>query len=100
MVKYRISNKAIEDLSGIWEYTYDKWSEKQADKYYRMLIETFQEVADSPLIGKKYSIIRNDLLGCRSGRHIVFYRRIENDEVEIIRILHEQMDIKNRLKKE
>jgi toxin ParE1/3/4 len=95
MGKYRISKKAVEDLSGIWEYTYDQWSENQAEKYYRMLIETFYEVANNPEIGKSYSLIRDDLLGFKSGRHIVFYRRVRNDEIEIIRILHEQMDIKS-----
>jgi len=39
MAKYRLSNKAVEDLANIWEYTYQTWSEKQADKYYRFLLE-------------------------------------------------------------
>ena len=31
MAKYELTNKAIEDLTEIWEYTVDKWSEQQAD---------------------------------------------------------------------
>ena len=31
MAKYHFTNKAVEDLSGIWDYTYDIWSEKQAE---------------------------------------------------------------------
>jgi hypothetical protein len=38
MAKYSFTNKAIEDISNIWEYTFDNWSEKQADKYYSLLI--------------------------------------------------------------
>ncbi|MEI6021854.1 MAG: type II toxin-antitoxin system RelE/ParE family toxin, partial [Bacteroidota bacterium] len=34
MVKYHFTNKAIEDLTEIWQYTVEEWSEKQADKYY------------------------------------------------------------------
>ena len=34
MPKVRYSNKAVEDLSSIWEYTLSEWSETQADEYY------------------------------------------------------------------
>lgn len=33
MASYVLTNKAVEDLSSIWEYTFDTWSERQADKY-------------------------------------------------------------------
>ena len=35
MAKHKLTNKAVEDLTEIWNYTYDKWSEYQADKYYQ-----------------------------------------------------------------
>ena len=38
MPRIRYSNKAVEDLTSIWDYTYTEWSEKQADEYYAMLI--------------------------------------------------------------
>ena len=38
MPKVRYSNKAVEDLTSIWEYTLSEWSESQADEYYEMLI--------------------------------------------------------------
>jgi len=98
MGKYRISRKAIDDLSAIWEYTYEEWSEIQADKYYWMLIEACNEISDNPEIGKNYSIIAKDIFGIRSGHHIVFYRRMEKDDIQIVRILHEQMDLKERVK--
>lgn len=98
MGKFRLSNKAVIDLSDIWQYTYTNWSENQSDKYYRMLIETCQGLADNPKIGSSYPLIREDLLGYRSGRHIIFYREVKNNEIEIIRILHERMDLKIRLK--
>ena len=28
--------------------------------------------------------------------HLIFYRKVENDIVEIVRILHQRMDIKKR----
>ncbi len=98
MAKYKLTNKAVDDLTLIWNYTFDKWSEKQADKYYYMLVDNFNEIADNPNLGKNYSGVTENLLGFRSGRHIIFYRKVEENEVEITRILHEQMDLKNRVK--
>lgn len=46
MGKFTLSNKAIEDLSNIWNYTFDTWSESQADKYYTILLESCQDIAD------------------------------------------------------
>ena len=33
MANHVLTTKAIEDLSIIWNYTWEVWSEKQADKY-------------------------------------------------------------------
>lgn len=52
MAKYFLRNKAVEDLSKIWDYTCEIWSENQADKYYELIIKTCQEIAKSPTIGK------------------------------------------------
>ena len=98
MAKYRLTNKAVDDLTSIWNYTLEKWSEKQADKYYNMLIDNFNEISKTPSLGKNYSDIIKNILGLRVGRHIIFYRELQNNEIEIIRILHEQMDLKNRIK--
>ena len=97
MAKYRLTQKAVADLADIWNYTYDKWSENQADKYYQLLIDTFDQIADNPELGEDYSIVIEDLSGFRAGRHIIFYRNVEGDKIEVVRILHEQIDLGNRL---
>lgn len=58
MAKYQISNKAVGDLSSIWNYTVDEWSEQQADQYYEMLITSCGKIADNlVLFGRKYDEI-------------------------------------------
>lgn len=98
MGKYKYTNKAVYDLTQIWIYTLNKWSEEQADRYYQMLLENCKEVANNPELGKNYSGVTENLFGFKAGRHIIFYRRIDENEVEITRILHEQMEIENRIK--
>ncbi len=97
MAKYKLTNKAVEDLTHIWDYTFDKWSEKQADTYYEMLLENCQHIADDPNIGKNYEGIKDELFGLKTYRHIIFYRKSDDNPIEITRILHEQMDLKNRI---
>ena len=97
MWNYKLTNKAVADLSKIWEYTFEVWSEKQADKYYNELISNCEEIAKNPDLGKNYEGISKQLLGIKANRHIIFYRTLSEDYVEITRILHERMDLKKRI---
>lgn len=97
MGKFVLTNKAVEDLGDIWNYTLDRWSEKQADKYYQDLLDACQEVADDPRLGKNYDGVRAELNGVRVMKHVLFFRIVDRDNIEISRILHERMDLKDRL---
>jgi toxin ParE1/3/4 len=97
MSKYELTNKAVEDLNKIWNYTFDSWSEYQADKYYEMLLNSCQDIANNPELGKNYAGITSELSGLKVNKHIIFYRKSTDNLIEIIRILHEQMDLENRI---
>lgn len=97
MAEFKLTNKAVEDLSEIWDNTFEVWSERQADLYYAMLISNCQEIADNPDLGKSYDGITQSLRGIKANRHIIFYRTINENYVEITRILHERMDLKKRI---
>ena len=94
MANYRLTIKAVEDLSEIWNYTYDNWSEKQADQYYQMQLDSCQDIAENRVIGKNYERIIKSIFGIQAGRHIIFYRKIANNQVEVTRIMHDRMDLK------
>lgn len=96
MAKYSLTNKAVEDLAKIWDYTFEQWSEHQADKYYKMLISNCEEISINPNFGKTYDGVTSKLLGIKVNRHIIFYRIMEKNEIEITRILNGRMDLKNR----
>lgn len=97
MAKVILRQEAINDLNDIWIYTFTEWSEKQADKYYAALEFACMQIGNNPDLGNKYEGISNNLLGLRTGKHIIFYQIISKDRIEIIRILHERMDLKNRI---
>lgn len=99
MAKYFLTKKAVSDLSEIWEYTFDTWSEKQADIYYSSIIKAIKSITDGHIHGDKdYSKIKPGLFCHRCRKHLIFYQYIENDDIEVIRILHEKMDVSMRLK--
>jgi len=97
MSKYILTKKALLDLSDIWNYTFDTWSENQADKYYSILLENCKNLANNPVLGKTYENIIDGLKGFRTGKHVIFYKKHKLDSILIIRILHGQMDLKNRI---
>ena len=97
MADYTLTNKAVQDLSSIWNYTEKTWSERQADKYYFMLLESCQDLADGKVSGKNYPEIDAHIFGLKAGQHILFYRKLNANKIEIVRILHGRMDLKNRM---
>lgn len=97
MPDYFLTNKAVEDLAEIWNYTFDNWSEKQADIYYNLLISSFKKIVKNPGLGKLYFKIPDEIYGVKAGSHIIFYRKLAHTNIEIVRILHNKMDIKSRM---
>lgn len=97
MAKFYLTNKAVEDLGDIWNYTIETWSENQAEIYYSLLIQSCQELASKPNQGKSYELVEKNVLGFKTGQHVIFYRIITEKEIEVVRILHGMMDMKGHL---
>lgn len=97
MPAYHFSEDAVEDLNGIWLYTFNTWSLEQADRYYQLLINECEYIAQHPHSGKPMEHVKKGYHASRVKSHIIFYKMTKNNGVEIIRILHQQMDIENRL---
>ena len=97
MLKFYLSNKAVEDLNDIWDYTVKTWSENQAEIYYSLLMDSCQELANKPSQGKSYDVVEKNVLGFKTGEHIIFYQIVSLNEIEVVRILHVMMDMKNHI---
>ena len=95
--KYRISEQAINDLNDIWVYTLHKWSKEQADRYYHLIIEEIEFIADNFMIGKSVEETRKNYRVTKVKSHLIFYRKTENELVEIVRVLNQRMDLKKYL---
>jgi toxin ParE1/3/4 len=97
MAKFSFSNRALDDLIEIWDYTVEQWSENQAEKYYILIMASCMDLANNPQLGKSYNIVSQNLLGYKCGEHVIFYQEIVKNEIEIARVLHGMMDLKSKI---
>jgi len=93
---YVVSKKAVGDLEDIWLYTVENWSIARADRYYKLIFDEIDHICQDPTSGKVMNDIRKGYRASKVKSHLIFYRIIE-ETIEIIRILHERMDIDSRL---
>ena len=97
MAIFRISIKAEQDLANIGFYTKSTWGLEQSKIYLLRLDKCFHFIAQNPDIGKNCDNIRDNYRKYPEGTHVIFYRINQNNVVEIMRILHQQMDVELNL---
>ena len=97
MTTFRLTILAEMDFDGIGAYTQEMWGTAQAARYLAKLDETFAALARTAALGKDRTDLRPDLLSCPCNRHVIFFRRDGQGNVEILRILHDRMDFELHL---
>jgi toxin ParE1/3/4 len=95
MTPYGLSPQAQADIDAIWDYTADRWSEEQADRYIK-LQEAMERLARDPRRGRPCDQLRRGYRKYSVGSHVLFFRVVAN-RIEIIRVLHQQMDFERHL---
>jgi len=97
MKKYSLSRKAEEDIRGIWDYTADMWGVEQAEKYLKGLEKRLEQLSDTPdTLGVKRESLKPDYMSSLYENHVIFFIKSENS-IEVIRVLHQRMDISNQI---
>lgn len=87
---YALSPLAEIDLEDIWLYTFQNWSLAQADSYHRDLVMAFEGLASGTKRGRDVDV-RPDYLKCPVGSHMIYFRD-RDDQIEVIRVLHQRQD--------
>ena len=96
-MSYKLSVKALHDIENIWLYTFKNWSLEQADRYINLIFDEIEYLVKNQNSGKNFSHIRKNYRCAKVKSHLIFYRQIDNVDIEVIRVLHQRMDIENRL---
>jgi toxin ParE1/3/4 len=95
-MRFVISPRARADIDDIWNYTVERWGERQAEIYLRLLKAAVDAVAKDPDIGRECDEVRAGYRRYTVGSHVLFYRVIAT-AVVVVRILHQRMDVERHL---
>ena len=94
----KISLQANNDIENIWLYTMSNWSKEQADRYYNNIFDEIEYISNYPNSGKNYGDLVKGYFASRVKSHLIFYKiDTKENTIQIIRVLHQRMDIENRL---
>ena len=82
---------ASDDVQDILQYTLTTWGEGQMEKYAAVLNAAFNQLAQSPALGRR----KDDLYpGCRCyqvERHCIYYD-VQGRALRVARVLHVRME--------
>lgn len=98
MRPYDLTPSALDDLKEIARYTLTTWGKKQSLTYADLLEKHFCAIAARTAYGRTFSKRYPQILVSRCEHHYIFYLHPEGKPPCILAILHERMDIVNRLK--
>lgn len=93
MKRWRLTRKARADLADIWNYTADLWGIAQAERYIRQIEMELTAASQGTALARPIDAYWR----VKSGHHICIFRKLPDCDIEIIRILHERMDIDRHL---
>lgn len=97
MNKWRLTPAARRDLVVIWNYTAERWGVDQAEDYVGNIRAVLSDAASGTPLIQRIDEVRSDYFRIRTRRHLCYFKRLANDDIQVIRILHERMDVKGRL---
>jgi toxin ParE1/3/4 len=93
----RLTPRARLDLADIWADGAARWSPDQADRYIRAIDAILQDLARFPLMAAPADAVRPGYRKHPAGVHIIWLRLPDDETLEVVRVLHGQMDIDRHL---
>jgi toxin ParE1/3/4 len=105
--RIKLSRKARKDIENALAWSLDQFGERQHDAYQELIREALVEIADDPTAppARERPEIRKGIWTFhiarrgRHARHLFVYRLKRNGEVDIVRFLHDAMDLPQHLPK-
>jgi toxin ParE1/3/4 len=97
MTGYVLSPAAQADLEAIWTYTAETWGEAQARRYILAIRDACQALANGMASGRRIDDIRPGYRKLPVGSHTLFFRTADTGQIDVVRILHQRMNVAGRL---
>ena len=93
MPNFSLTEAAKSDLKSIARFTQKRWGREQRNHYLKTLDDCFHQLSNNPNMGQVCSEIRPGYYKFLTGSHVVYYHSKSNEYIEIVRVLHENMDV-------
>lgn len=113
MARYRLSRPAEDDISRILAASEERWGTEGRRRYAAIIAATLRQLAHDPeapatrdrtelLAGVRSIHLRyvrgvDPAMRVRRPVHIIYYRAVTPDLIEIVRVLHERMEPRRHL---
>ncbi len=97
MIPIKVSRRAFNDLSEIWNYVAAD-SLTAADRQQQALISSMQRLSDQSFLGRVRPEFGIDARALVAGEYLVIYK-VETDHICISRVIHGARDVPHALNK-
>lgn len=98
-MRFRLTRPAVRDLAEIGRYTLENWGEEQARRYRASLSARLKWLCQNPSLWRERPEIRQGVYTYREQSHVIVFWKCE-EGIEVLRVLHERMDLVSRLQGE
>jgi toxin ParE1/3/4 len=95
-MRLAVSHAAREDLKNIASYTERRWGPARKTEYMKAIREKLRGLLRHPRLGAEREDVGVGYRALQAGSHVAFYRQ-GDDEIVIVRVLHQRMDTKLHL---
>ena len=101
MISYRLEPAADRRLNDIYDYTAERWGEKQADRYVDDLFDAIRKIVAHQIYWRPIAAqLRVNGFCAKSGAHMIYWREAADGGVLVFSILHERMQQGARLRED
>ncbi len=95
-IRLLLSPKAKEDLRDIYLHGIETWGLTQSTKYLSLIKSQVLNLIEFPLIGIDRGTLMKEVRSISVESHVIFYR-LRNNDIELLRILHQRQDPERHL---
>ncbi len=91
-MKFRLTRPAIRDLTEIGRYTRETWGEEQARRYRTAITARLKWLCWNKTLWRERPELREGVYTYPEQNHVIVFWEYE-DGIEILRVLHQRMDL-------
>ncbi|WP_022953143.1 type II toxin-antitoxin system RelE/ParE family toxin [Leucothrix mucor] len=101
MAQYKVLKAASHRIDEIYLYTWDNWGENQAKEYITGMFLCFEKIANREVLWRNIPA-KYEVSGYYTAyqKHFIYWRELSDGSVGIATVLHQSMNLMDRLSEE